>query len=61
MLPTEAATSYTDPGATANDTLDGNLTANVVTTGTVDIKHQYLRLDLHSIGCSGQCGNIRNP
>ena len=33
----EAATSYTDLGATANDTLDGNLTANVVTVGTVDI------------------------
>ena len=28
--------SYTDKGATANDTLDGNLTANMVTTGTVD-------------------------
>ena len=33
----EAATSYTDPGATANDILDGNLTASVLTTGTVDI------------------------
>jgi PKD repeat protein len=33
----EAATSYTDPGASANDTLDGNLTASVLTTGTVDI------------------------
>ena len=29
----EAATSYTDQGATASDTLDGNLTSNVVTTG----------------------------
>jgi len=28
---------YTDAGATANDTRDGNVTANIVTTSTVDI------------------------
>ena len=33
----EAGTTFTDLGAIANDTIDGNLTANVVTTGTVDI------------------------
>lgn len=28
--------SYTDAGATATDNVDGNITANIVTTGTVD-------------------------
>ncbi len=32
----EAATSYTDAGATAIDALDGNLTAAIVVTGSVD-------------------------
>ena len=37
----EAATSYTDLGASANDALDGNLAASVLTTGTVDINTPY--------------------
>ncbi len=28
--------TYTDPGATATDSIDGNLTSQIVTTGTVD-------------------------
>ena len=32
----EQGTAYTDAGATANDTLDGDLTLSIVVTGTVD-------------------------
>lgn len=32
----EQGTTYTDPGATANDSLDGNLTGSIVVTGTVN-------------------------
>ena len=50
----EAATSYTDLGATANDTLDGNLTANFPDECTVDINTPGIyTLDLHSIGYGG--------
>ncbi|MFA6382039.1 MAG: immunoglobulin-like domain-containing protein [Candidatus Buchananbacteria bacterium] len=34
-----SAAQYTDPGATATDDNDGNLTAAIVITGTVDIHH----------------------
>ena len=30
-------TEYSDAGAEASDTLDGNLTANILTTSTVDV------------------------
>ncbi|NNF52183.1 MAG: DUF5011 domain-containing protein [Gammaproteobacteria bacterium] len=33
----EAATPFTDPGATASDSLDGDLTASIVTGGSVDV------------------------
>lgn len=32
----EAGTPYTDAGATANDTEDGNITGDIVVTGTID-------------------------
>jgi len=33
----EIGTNYTDSGATATDNVDGNVSANIVTTGSVDI------------------------
>ncbi len=33
----EQGTTFTDPGATATDTLDGDLSASIVVTGSVDI------------------------
>lgn len=35
----EAATAFTDPGATASDNVDGNITNNINVTGNVDISN----------------------
>ena len=59
MYVTQGAT-FTDPGATATDDVDGDLTAQIVTTGTVDTA----TLDSYTLTYSGPvdaAGNVADP
>jgi hypothetical protein len=49
----EAATSYADAGATAQDALDGNLTAAILLAGTVELNATGVRLLRYNVADAG--------
>ena len=55
----EAATPYLDPGASAFDTADGNLTNTILVSGTVNV--QALGIQTLTYSVSDQAGNAATP
>ena len=54
--------TYTEDGATASDTLDGNLTGAITITGHSGDGHSWnLHPDLHGIGYGRQCRHPAHP
>jgi hypothetical protein len=51
----DLATVFTDPGATANDDEDGDLTANITSTGTVNVNEVGLYVITYSV--ADEAGN----
>ncbi|NYT47077.1 MAG: DUF5011 domain-containing protein [Candidatus Methanofishera endochildressiae] len=42
----EEGTAFFDPGARANDNVDGNLTANIIVSGSVNTTQRFLYFDI---------------
>jgi len=53
----QANTSFVDPGAYANDTLDGNLTPNITVTGVVRVNSPYLSIYRLVYSVTDRAGN----
>lgn len=55
----ERGAAYTDPGATASDAIDGNLTASIVRTGTVNVNATGSNILTYNV--SDSTGNAATP